>query len=42
MSQDIKSIWVEEAEKRIIAYEKGLLKTVSAKDVFAKYKKVKR
>ncbi len=39
MSKDIKSIWADEIEKCIIAYEKGLLKTVNIKEVFAKYKK---
>jgi len=29
------------SEKRIVAYEKGLFKMVNAKDVFAKYKKIK-
>jgi len=39
IDKNIENIWANEAEDRLEAYEKGLLSTVSAKDVFAKYQK---
>ncbi len=39
IDKNIENIWANEAEDRVEAYEKGLLSTVSAKDVFAKYQK---
>ena len=30
-------IWLEEAEKRIAAYDKGLIKAIDEKEVFKKY-----
>ena len=35
----IDALWAEEAEDRIKAYEAGEIKTVSAEDVYKKYKK---
>ena len=35
----IDELWVSEAESRIDAYEQGNIKTKSAQEVFAKYKK---
>ena len=39
IDKDIENIWKNEAEDRLEAYDKGLLSTVDAKDVFAKYTK---
>jgi len=39
IDKKIESIWADEAEARLDAYDKGLLSTVCAKDVFAKYQK---
>ena len=39
IDKNIENIWADEAEDRLEAYEKGLLSTVSTKDVFAKYQK---
>ena len=39
IDKNIENIWANEVEDRVEAYEKGLLSTVSAKDVFAKYQK---
>jgi len=39
IDKEIETIWANEAEERLDAYDKGLLSTVSAKDVFAKYQK---
>ena len=39
IDKNLENIWANEAEDRLEAYEKGLLSTVSAKDVFAKYQK---
>ena len=36
-SRDIDEIWADEVEKRIDAYDRGELKAIDAKDVFAKY-----
>lgn len=33
----IDAIWAEEVEKRIDAYDKGEIKAIDAKEVFAKY-----
>ena len=35
----IDAIWAKEADARIEAYEKGEVETVSAEDVFAKYRR---
>ncbi len=35
----IHAIWAKEADARIEAYEKGEIETVSAEDVFAKYRR---
>jgi len=34
----IEAIWADEVEARLDTYDKGLLSTVSLKDVFAKYR----
>lgn len=34
---DIDEIWADEVEKRIDAYDRGEVKAIDAKDVFAKY-----
>jgi len=39
IDKKIEAIWADEVEARLDAYDKGLLSTVSAKDVFAKYQK---
>ena len=39
IDKEIETIWENEVEDRLDAYDKGLLSTVSAKDVFAKYQK---
>ena len=39
IDKNIESIWANEAEDRLEAYDKGLLSSVSAKDVFEKYQK---
>jgi putative addiction module component (TIGR02574 family) len=39
IDKEIETIWANEVEDRLDAYDKGLLSTVSAKDVFAKYQK---
>ena len=39
IDEKIEAIWANEVEDRLEAYDKGLLTTVSAKDVFAKYQK---
>ena len=39
IDKNIENIWANEAEDRLEAYDKGLISTVSAKDVFAKYQK---
>ena len=39
IDKNIEKIWANEVEERLEAYDKGLLSTVSAKDVFAKYQK---
>ena len=39
IDKNIETIWTNEAEDRLDAYDKGVLSTVSAKDVFSKYKK---
>jgi len=39
IDKNIETIWANEVEDRLDAYDKGLLSTVSAKDVFAKYQK---
>ncbi len=36
-SYDIDEIWADEVEKRIDAYDRGEVKAIDAKDVFAKY-----
>ena len=38
-SKEIDEVWAEEVEKRIKAYDDGLIKSVSASEVFSKYKK---
>ena len=35
----IDQLWIQEAESRIDAYEKGQLKSVSVNEVFSKYKR---
>ena len=37
IDKKIETIWAKEVEDRLEAYDKGLLSTVSAKDVFSKY-----
>jgi putative addiction module component (TIGR02574 family) len=37
-TKEIDFLWSEEAEKRVEAYKKGVAKTVSSDDVFAKYR----
>lgn len=37
---DIDEIWAKEVDARIEAYEKGEMETVSAEDVFAKYRRL--
>ncbi len=37
--EEIDKLWIKESEARIDAYEKGQLKSVSAEEVFSKYKK---
>jgi len=39
IDKNIETIWANEAEDRLEAYDQGLLSTVSAKDVFEKYQK---
>ncbi len=39
IDKNIENMWANEAEDRLEAYDKGLLSTVSAKDVFEKYQK---
>ena len=39
IDKQIETIWAKEVEDRLEAYDKGLLSTVSAKDVFSKYQK---
>jgi putative addiction module component (TIGR02574 family) len=39
IDKEIETIWAHEVEDRLDAYDKGLLSTISAKDVFAKYQK---
>jgi len=39
IDRNIETIWANEAEDRLEAYDQGLLSTVSAKDVFEKYQK---
>ena len=39
IDKKIETIWADEIEARLDAYDKGLLSTVSARDVFAKYQK---
>lgn len=34
---ELDKIWLEEAEKRIAAYDKGLIKAIDEKEVFKKY-----
>lgn len=38
-TKEIDEIWAEEVEKRIKAYDDGLIKSVSSSEVFSKYKK---
>jgi hypothetical protein len=38
---EIDKLWKQESEARIDAYEKGQLKSVSAAEVFSKYKKTR-
>ena len=38
----IDELWAKEAENRIDAYETGNIKTISAEQVFGKYKKSER
>jgi len=38
-SKEIDDIWAKEIENRIEAYDKGLVKSVPASEVFSKYKK---
>jgi len=39
IDKNIETIWANEAEDRLEAYDQGLLNTISAKDVFEKYQK---
>jgi len=39
VDKKIEAVWADEVEERLEAYDKGLLTSVSAKDVFAKYQK---
>jgi len=39
IDRNIETIWANEEEDRLEAYDQGLLSTVSAKDVFEKYQK---
>jgi len=38
-SKEIDDVWAKEIEDRIEAYDKGLIKSVPASEVFSKYKK---
>ena len=38
-SKEIDDVWAKEIEDRIEAYNKGLVKSVPATEVFSKYKK---
>lgn len=38
---EIDKLWNQESEARIVAYEKGQLESVSAAEVFSKYKKTR-
>ena len=38
-AKDVDEIWDKEVEKRIDAYDNGLIKSVSENRVFSKYKK---
>ncbi len=38
-NQEISEIWQEEAEKRIKAYDKGEISSISTKELFKKYGK---
>jgi putative addiction module component (TIGR02574 family) len=37
-SKEIDEVWAKEVEKRIEAYDAGLIKSVSSSEVFSKYK----
>lgn len=37
--KELDKLWLDEAQSRIEAYEKGEMKAVSAQEVFAKFKK---
>jgi hypothetical protein len=39
IDRNIETIWANEVEDRLEAYDQGLLSTISAKDVFEKYQK---
>ncbi len=39
IDKEIETVWAKEAEARVEAYEKGVLSTVSADEIFAKYQK---
>ena len=39
VNKEVEAVWAKEVEERLDAYDKGLLSTVNAKDVFAKYQK---
>ncbi len=39
IDKEIESIWANEVDDRIEAYDKGLLSVVDEKDVFTKYQK---
>ena len=38
-SKEIDDVWAKEIEARIEAYDKGLIKSIPASEVFSKYKK---
>ncbi len=39
-NKDIDKMWEEEVENRVSAYDNGLMKSIPAQDVFAKYKTI--
>ncbi|HHO65049.1 MAG TPA: hypothetical protein ENJ71_00870 [Epsilonproteobacteria bacterium] len=39
IDKEVEAVWAKEAEARVEAYEKGMLSTVSATEIFAKYQK---
>ena len=38
IDQEVEKAWIEESERRISEYKKGIMKTVSAEDVFKRIK----